>query len=82
MITKVQKWGNSQGLRLAKHLLEEAHIAIDDEVEVTVQDGEIVVRPINKRRGQFDLKKLVAQMPAEYRPAEKNWGAPAGKEVW
>ncbi len=82
MITKAQKWGNSQGLRLAKHLLEEAHIAIDDEVEVIVQDGEIIVRPLVRRRGKYDLKQLVAQMPKDYQPHEEDWGAPAGKEAW
>ncbi len=82
MITRVQKWGNSQGLRLAKHLLEEAHIAVDDEVEVVVQEGEIVVRPVSRPRGKYDLKKLVAQMPDDYEPDEESWGAPVGKEVW
>jgi len=82
MITKVQKWGNSQGLRIAKHLLNEAHISVDDEVEVIVQDGDIVVRPVSRRRGKYELKKLVAQMPDDYKPCEQDWGEPVGKEAW
>jgi len=82
MITKVQKWGNSQGLRIAKHLLNEAHISVDDEVEVIVQDGDIVVRPVSRRRGKYELKKLVAQMPDDSKPCEQDWGEPVGKEAW
>lgn len=82
MITRVQKWGNSQGLRIAKNLLDEARISVDDEVEVTVQDGEIIVRPVTRRRGRYDLRKLVAQMPDDYEPCEEDWGAPSGKEAW
>ena len=35
MVTKIQKWGNSQGLRLAKQVLEDAHISVGDDVDVT-----------------------------------------------
>ncbi|MDT8397515.1 MAG: AbrB/MazE/SpoVT family DNA-binding domain-containing protein [Pseudomonadales bacterium] len=30
MLAKVQKWGNSQGLRLPKHLLESSDIVVGD----------------------------------------------------
>jgi len=38
-VTKIQKWGNGQGVRLARQVLEDAHISIGDEVKVTVRDG-------------------------------------------
>ena len=43
MVTKVQKWGNSQGLRLAKRVLEDAHISIGDDVDVTIRDGRLLL---------------------------------------
>lgn len=39
MVTKVQKWGNSQGLRLSRQLLDDARISVGDEVDVAVHDG-------------------------------------------
>ena len=52
MVTKVQKWGNSQGLRLSKDLLEEAWISVGEEV-VAARDGEIVIpRPANAREAK------------------------------
>jgi len=82
MITKVQKWGNSQGLRLSKHLLSEADIEVGDAVDVTVQEGTLVVTPIQRVRGRVELAELVREIPADYQPAEVEWGRPEGREVW
>ena len=82
MHTKIQKWGNSQGLRLAKNVMEEACLRLGDEVDVTVQDGIIVVAPIRKIRGRYRLEDLVAQIPEDYHGGEIDWGKPASKETW
>ena len=82
MITKVQKWGNSQGLRLSKELLSDAQIGVGDAVNVAVRDGLLVVTPVRRVRGALQLEQLVARIPKGYRPGELDWGAPAGGEVW
>ena len=82
MLTRVQKWGNSQGLRFAKSLLEEAHIKIGDQVRVSVQDGRIVVEPVATVRGRYRLKALVSRMPKDYSVEEADWGPPVGRETW
>lgn len=82
MITTVQKWGNSQGLRFTKTILEEAQIDVGDEVNVSVRNGTIIVEPVNTVRGRYDLKKLVAAIPKNYRAREFDAGPPQGKEVW
>ena len=82
MLSKVQKWGNSQGLRLTKALLQEVQINVGDEVNVSVQEGRIIIEPVTKVRGKYDLKELVSKMPQEYHVEELDWGEPSGKEVW
>jgi antitoxin MazE len=82
MHTKIQKWGNSQGLRLAKNVLEDARLGVGDEVDVAVRDGIIVVAPIRKIRGRYRLEDLVAQIPEDYHSSEVDWGGPVGKEAW
>ena len=82
MVTRVQKWGNSQGLRLSKAVLSEAHIDVGDVVDVAVQEGSIVLTPVRRVRGALDLEQLVAQIPKDYRPEEADWGPPVGGEVW
>ncbi len=82
MVTKVQSWGNSQGLRLSRQVLEEAHISVGDEVDLAVHDGVIVVAPVRRVRGRCNLKTLVARIPHDYKSQEVDWGKPVGKEVW
>ena len=82
MVTRIQKWGNSQGLRLSKELLSAAHIDVGDAVDVAVQEGSIVVTPLRRVRGALDLEQLVAAIPKGYKPSEADWGPPAGREVW
>jgi len=82
MVTKIQKWGNSQGLRLARQILEDACISVGDDVELTVREGMIVIVPIRRIRGRQNLKELVSRIPKNYKPEEMDWGKPAGNEVW
>jgi antitoxin MazE len=82
MVTKIQKWGNSQGLRLAKRVLEDVHISVGDEVDVTTRDGLIIIAPARRIRGKRNLKELVSRIPQGYRAEEMDWGEPVGQEVW
>lgn len=80
MTTKIQKWGNSQGLRLAKHILEDSGISIGDEVEIVISENEI--RIIKKTRPKFILEEMVARMPKNYIVIEESFGNPTGNEAW
>jgi antitoxin MazE len=82
MITRIQKWGNSQGLRLPKAMLADADIAVGDEVDVSVEGGVLVIRPARRVRGRHDLADLVRRLPRGRREGEVDWGSPAGREVW
>jgi len=82
MLTKVQKWGNSQGLRLSRQILEDVQISVGEEVDVVVRDGTIVVAPVKRVRGKHSLRRLVARIPKGYRVEELDWGKPVGREVW
>ena len=80
MVTKVQKWGNSQGLRLAKHVLENARLTIGDEVEVLVSKEQITIKKVSKPK--FELAEMVTRMPRNYKVKEESFGPPVGREVW
>jgi len=82
MLTKVQKWGNSQGLRFPKEILSRAHISIGDEVDIQIHHGEIVIKPVTRIRGKYNLNDLVSKIPDNYESEEQNWGSPVGKEEW
>jgi len=82
MRTKVQKLGNSQGLRLNKELLSGVGIGLGDAVDVVVRNGTLVVTPIRQVRGGYDLRALVRRISKDYKPGELDWGPPVGREVW
>ncbi|HEX7446767.1 MAG TPA: AbrB/MazE/SpoVT family DNA-binding domain-containing protein [Pirellulales bacterium] len=80
MISRIRKWGRSQGIRLPKRLWERAHLAIGDEVEVVARTNEIVLR--KRRPHKYNLAKLVAALPRGYQSGELPAGPPMGNEVW
>ena len=49
MITQVKAWGNSQGIRLSKELLALAEIKANDLLDISVIDGNIVLKKIENR---------------------------------
>jgi len=82
MLAKVQKWGNSQGIRVPKTLLDELQIHVGDEVNISVEAGKIIVQPARPKRGRVRIEDLVAEIPADYVVEELDWGEPIGKETW
>jgi antitoxin MazE len=82
MLTKIAKWGNSQGLRVSKELLADAGIEVGEAVDVSVADGALVVVPARRVRGAVDLAELLARIPEDYRAEELDWGPAVGGEVW
>ena len=47
MTTNIRAWGNSQGLYIPKKLLKEAMLEVNDTVEVSVENGAIIIRKDN-----------------------------------
>lgn len=82
MVAKVQKWGNSQGLRLTRQVLEEAGINVGDEVDLSIEEGRIVIAPRRPARAKYRIEELVARIPKNFKSPEADWGAPTGKEAW
>jgi antitoxin MazE len=82
MNSRIQAWGNSQGVRLSKELLARAGMQVGEEVSVAVHDGTLVITPVRRVRGGHDLRELVACIPEGYEPDELEWGEPVGREAW
>lgn len=82
MIARIQKWGNSQGLRLTKNLLADAQLDVGDEVDIRVEDGIVIVTPAKMIRGKHSLEDLVARIPEGHQVEELDWGQAVGKEAW
>jgi len=94
METTIQKWGNSQAVRLPKIILDELFLRENDAVDIVAENDSIVIKKVSrKRRAKKSLEeRLVAyygkpidEILADdtlYTPTEYDWGKPVGKEVW
>jgi len=80
MVTKIQKWGNSLGLRIPKAYAEETGVEAGSEVDLSVEDGELKIRPVIVRK--LDLQHLLRGVNAENIHHEAETGKPVGREAW
>lgn len=79
MRRRITRWGNSLAVRIPKALAEQTSIREGSEVELSVADGTLTIRP---RARVYSLDELLAQVTPENRHEETDWGEPRGKEVW
>jgi antitoxin MazE len=77
--TQLSKWGNSLGLRLPKSIAREVDLDEGDTVQVSVDNGAIVIRP---SRPRYSLDELVRRITPKNRHHVSDWGGPLGDEVW
>jgi antitoxin MazE len=80
MKTRVQKWGNSLALRIPKSFAEEVGLQADAAVELSLEEGRLIVQPITPP--PLTLDQLLAGITDENLPGEWNTGPAVGKEVW
>ena len=82
MIGRIQKWGNSQGIRIPKHLLAVASMREGEELEITAEYDRIILKRLVKKEPQYELRELFAGYDGRHAPAAEDLGGPAGREVW
>ena len=87
MSTKVQKWGNSLGLRLPKNITTDLDIKAGSEVKIESRGkGVIIIKPLNRTKKKKNkiptLEELVSRITEDNKHPLAHWGPPVGKEVW
>ena len=81
MTAKISKWGNSQGLRMPKDIMDSLHLQVGDNVNITILDGKVIIEPIKKEILNYDLNELVSKIPTDYKVREE-FDTIVGKEEW
>ena len=81
MTAKISKWGNSQGLRMPKDIMESLHLQVGDNVNITILDGKVILEPIKKEILNYNLNELVSKIPSDYKGSEE-YDTTVGKEEW
>ncbi|MFL6195295.1 MAG: AbrB/MazE/SpoVT family DNA-binding domain-containing protein [Thermoanaerobaculia bacterium] len=80
MRTRIQRWGNSLALRIPKPFAAEAGLDQQSEVDVSVVDGVLVIKPCPEP--SLTLEELLAGVTDENLHREIETGPPVGREIW
>lgn len=78
MSCKLQKWGNSLGVRIPKSIIEKTNLAENDELIIEQQDGKIVIFPAKKK---LLLRELMDKVTSSNLHDEEDFKS-KGREVW
>jgi antitoxin MazE len=80
MITTVQKWGNSLGVRIPSPVAKDVKLSEGSRVEIREEGNRLVIVPVEKP--VFALEDMLKKIKKEHIPSEVDFGPAKGREVW
>lgn len=79
MEARLQKWGNSIGIRIPMNMLKTLNLKSNDSVELINEDNKIV---IIKKEKKISLKDKIANYKGENLAKDFVWDDNRGNEIW
>ena len=80
MVTRIQKWGNSLGLRIPRAFAADVEVEAGSFVDIRVENGDLIIRPV--RRREYVLSELLEGVNSGNLHEEISTGDPVGRESW
>jgi antitoxin MazE len=80
MELKLQKWGNSYGIRIPSIFLKELNLKENDKISIEKVEDKIIISKSKKQK--VSLKKLFADYKGKNPNKDFSWDDPVGKEIW
>lgn len=80
METKIQKWGNSDGIRIPKNYLKSLNLKTNDLVDIKLEEDKIVIEKPKKKH--LTLEERIAAYDGPNLCKEFEWDEPRGREIW
>ena len=80
MEAKLQKWGNSDGIRIPKNLLKSLGLKTNDIVTLEQIDDKIIVTKSKNKK--ISLEERFKNYNGKNFAKEFIWDEPRGKEIW
>lgn len=80
MEIKLQKWGNSLGIRVPSNIVKSMNIKINDILDIKQEDSKIIISVPKKKKISLyeEFKKYNGKNLAK----EFTWDESVGKEIW
>ena len=82
MTTMIQKWGNSQGVRIPKVILDSVNWSENEKIVIIVDNGKLVIEKAKEEHKRKNIKELFKDYKEDYTSVEIDWGKPEGDEIW
>ena len=79
-VSKIQKWGNSQGIRIPKKMLETLDLKVND--SISIEEGENCLKIKKVEEKVSNIEKLFFNYEDEYEKIDLDWDNEVGKEIW
>ena len=79
-VSKIQKWGNSQGIRIPKKMLETLDLKVND--SISIEEGENCLKIKKVEEKLRNIEKLFLNYEGEYEKIDLDWDNEVGKEIW
>lgn len=80
MEARLQKWGNSDGIRIPSSFLKTLDLKTNDIVELIQEKDKIII--IKPKKEKISLEERFANYNGKNLAKEFNWDNPKGKEIW
>lgn len=80
MEIKLQKWGNSVGIRIPSNILKSMNIKENDILDIITDDNKIVITI--KKNKKISLKERFSKYNGNYDCSSFKWNNPVGDEIW
>ena len=76
----LQKWGNSDGIRIPSSILKSLKYKTNDVLELKVEDNKIIILKAKKQK--ISLEELFKKYDGDNLVQDFEWDEPRGKEIW
>jgi antitoxin MazE len=80
-ILDIKQWGNNLGVRLPAAVAREAHLHVDQRVRISVENNEVVIRPINEAPLSLE-QRLASFDPVRHNGEVMTTSDTIGAERW
>ena len=80
MEVKLQKWGNSWGIRIPNAFMKSIGLEGNNAVDLSCDENKIIITKSKKQK--ISLKELFDNYQGENLAKEFDWDEPKGREIW
>ena len=80
MDIRLQKWGNSLGIRIPSNILKSLNLKSGDCVNIKEEDDSIIIT--KAKNNKISLEERIKKYEGSNLSKEFEWDGPQGRELW